>query len=97
MLFVIFGYLFFAFGMQPIENSLVASMTPAAYRGRAYAAKFVLAFGIGSIGAYAVGWVTPLGGLGGSLLLVGLLEVVIVICAWAIWSSSAKRSARGDA
>ena len=78
LLLVLFGYLFFAIGMQPIENSLVGRMTPAAWRGRAYAGKFILAFGVGSLGAYIVGWVEPFGGLAAAVGAAAVFEVVLI-------------------
>ena len=81
----LFFYLFFAIGMQPIENSLVAQLTPKGWRGRGYALKFVLAFGVGAIGTYVVGWVEPLGGLGASLGVVVVLELVLVATIGVLW------------
>lgn len=43
------GYIFFTLGMQPIENSLVARLTPASSRGTGYGLKFVFTFGIGGV------------------------------------------------
>jgi hypothetical protein len=85
LLLALFAYLFFAIGMQPIENSLVAKLTPPAWRGRAYAVKFILAFGVGSLGTYIVGWVHPLGGLGASLMTSTALELVLVLAIGGIW------------
>lgn len=76
---VLFLYLFFAFGMQPAENSLVAKMSPPHLRGRAYAAKFVITFGLGSLGAYVVKGLVPVGGLGASLVASAGLEVLLVL------------------
>jgi MFS family permease len=41
-------YGFFSFGMQPIENSLIAGITPARWRSTSFAVKFALNFGIGA-------------------------------------------------
>ncbi len=43
------AYEFFSLGMQPIENSLIASMTPDRWRSTSYAVKFTLNFGVGSL------------------------------------------------
>jgi MFS family permease len=48
------GYFFFALGMQPIENSLVARLTPDRWRSTGYGIKFVLTFGVGSTAVFAV-------------------------------------------
>lgn len=43
------GYIFFAMGMQPIENSLIARLTGPGSRGFIYGLKFTLTFGLGSL------------------------------------------------
>ena len=48
-------YVFFSLGMQPIENSLVAALTPARWRSTSYAIKFILVFGVGATAVYLVG------------------------------------------
>ncbi|MEA3470195.1 MAG: MFS transporter [Thermodesulfobacteriota bacterium] len=50
-------YVFFALGMQPIENSLVAKFTPNRWRSTGFGIKFILVFGVGSIAVYVVGWI----------------------------------------
>lgn len=58
-------YSFFAFGMQPPENSLVASLTPPRLRSTGYGLKFILTFGVGALAVRLVGaWSTDDGGLG---------------------------------
>ncbi len=47
-------YAFFALGMQPIENSLFAVVTPERWRSTAYGLKFVLTFGVGSSAVWMV-------------------------------------------
>jgi len=46
------GYLFFALGMQPIENSLVARLTPEKLRSTSYGFKFIFTFGVGSLSVF---------------------------------------------
>jgi FSR family fosmidomycin resistance protein-like MFS transporter len=41
-------YGLFSFGMQPVENSLIAAITPARWRSTSFAVKFALNFGVGS-------------------------------------------------
>ncbi len=48
------AYEFFSLGMQPIENSLIAAMTPDRWRSTSYAVKFMLNFGIGSSAVYLI-------------------------------------------
>jgi MFS family permease len=50
-------YIFFALGMQPAENSLVARITPGRWRSTSYGIKFILFFGIGSLAVYLAGWI----------------------------------------
>lgn len=91
LVLMLFGYLFFSQGMQPVENSLIASYTKPSWRGRAYASKFILSFGVGSIGAFLVGWLEPFGGLGASLGAAAGFEVLLVIAAIALWRLPRKR------
>lgn len=51
------GYMLFTLGMQPIENTLIAYLTPDKLRHSAYGIKFVLTFGIGAVSVYLVGWI----------------------------------------
>ncbi len=50
-------YLFFLLGMQPIENTLVALLTPDSLRHSAYGTKFILTFGVGALSVHMVGWI----------------------------------------
>jgi len=50
-------FILFTVGMQPIENSLVASFTPDKWRSTSYGFKFVLTFGVGSLVIYPVGYI----------------------------------------
>ena len=50
-------YVMFSLGMQPIENSLVAALTPSRWRSVAFAIKFILTFGVGAGSVYLVGFV----------------------------------------
>jgi MFS family permease len=49
------GYELFALGVQPIENSLIAAMTPERWRSTSYAVKFVLNFGVGASAVHLIG------------------------------------------
>jgi len=48
------GYALFSLGMQPIENSLIAALTPDRWRSTSYAVKFVLNFGVGASAVYVI-------------------------------------------
>ena len=50
-------FIMFSLGMQPIENSLIAALTPTRWRSTGFAIKFVLNFGIGSAAVYLIGFV----------------------------------------
>jgi MFS family permease len=55
-------YFFFLLGMQPFENTLVAKFSPNRLRQSAYGFKFVLTFGVGSLGVKLVQAVDRTGG-----------------------------------
>lgn len=48
-------YVFFALGIQPIENSLIAMFSPPAWRSTGFGIASVLIFGVGSLAVYVVG------------------------------------------
>lgn len=45
----------FMFTLQPVENSMIARFSPAAWRGRIFSLKFVLAFSVGGGGNWTAG------------------------------------------
>jgi len=78
---------FFLLGMQPVENTLVARLTPSGFRSSAYGMKFVLTFGLGALAVkmiklveqdYGLEAVFPALGLV-SLALVGAIGVLLMI------------------
>lgn len=78
-------YIFFALGMQPIENSLVAAFTPARWRSTGYGIKFILTFGVGSVAVYFAGWIQQAWSLSavyffmGGVISVFLLLILVLI------------------
>jgi len=50
-------FFFFILGMQPIENTLVANLTPDRLRHSAFGVKFILNFGVGAFAVHLVGFV----------------------------------------
>jgi MFS transporter, FSR family, fosmidomycin resistance protein len=62
-------FIFFAMGMQPIENSIYAILTPPRWRSVGYGIKFTLTFGIGSLSVFVVKQTEPIIGLNGVILL----------------------------
>lgn len=78
-------YVFFLLGMQPIENTLVASFTPKRFHHSAFGLKFVLTFGVGSLAVKAVaalqnraGIEAVFSGLGMTSTLLVLVIVVLI-------------------
>jgi MFS family permease len=72
-------YVFFALGMQPIENSLVAKFTPSRWRSTGFGIKFILVFGVGSIAVYIVGWIKKAWDLGTVYFFIAATIVVLVL------------------
>ncbi len=78
---------FFLLGMQPVENTLVARLTPPSLRSSAYGMKFVLTFGVGALAVKMVKWVELHRGLDAvfpalgtvSLALVAVIGVLILV------------------
>lgn len=80
------AYAFFGLGMQPVENSLIAALTPNRWRSTSYAIKFILNFGIGSSAVYLIGavkraWSLPIVYvfLSGATTLLVLTIVVLIV------------------
>lgn len=71
-------YVFFALGMQPLENSLYASLTPERWRSTAYGIKFILVFGVGSGAVWIVRFTTEAWGLA-SVYFVMLAVVAVMV------------------
>ena len=80
-------YSFFSLGMQPVENSLFAALTPNRWRSTAYGLKFVFTFGLGSTAVFLVRGVAEASSLsavylvlaGVGLALVSFIGLLIVL------------------
>ena len=73
-------FIFFSLGMQPIENSLLAHVTPAKWRSTAYGAKFVLTFGVGSLAVRLVEWAHATRDLSFAILvLAGVVAALLLV------------------
>ena len=82
------GYVAFNLGMQPIENSLVARMTPVRFRSMAYGLKFVTALGIGAFSVKGAEWIIEHGATTTVFIYqAGVLIVLILICLGMIYAS----------
>jgi MFS family permease len=79
------AYVFFALGIQPIENSLIAKFTPRKWRSTGYGFASVLIFGVGALAVYLVGWVKDLWSLGavywvaGGFIFMILLGIILLM------------------
>lgn len=73
------GFAFFTLGMQPIENSLVAMITPPRWRSISYGVKFTLVFGVGAFAVKMVSITVEKYNLDSVIyLLVAMLSMVIL-------------------
>jgi MFS family permease len=72
------GFILFSLGMQPVENSLVAMLTPPQWRSVSYGIKFTLVFGAGSLAVYFVSSASGSYGLGGVILLLCFFLVMVI-------------------
>jgi len=62
-------FVLFSLGMQPVENSLVAMLTPPQWRSVSYGVKFTLVFGAGALAVHFVSFADGNYGLDGVILL----------------------------
>ncbi len=72
-------YFFFLLGMQPMENTLVARLTPTKMRHSGYGTKFILTFGVGSISVYAVGFIKKIFGISSVYYFFSACSFVLVL------------------
>jgi hypothetical protein len=72
-------YFFFLLGMQPLENTLVARLTPPRFRHSAFGAKFVLTFGVGALAVKIVGGLEAAWGLGVVFPALGVVSAALVL------------------
>ncbi|MEW5722038.1 MAG: MFS transporter [Thermodesulfobacteriota bacterium] len=71
-------YFFFLLGMQPLENTLVARLTPPRFHHAAYGAKFVLTFGVGSVAVKMVAAIEKFRGLESVFPTLGIITILLV-------------------
>ncbi|MBW1731971.1 MAG: MFS transporter [Deltaproteobacteria bacterium] len=72
-------YFFFLLGMQPIENTLVASFTPKRFHHSAFGMKFILTFGVGSLSVKMLEYIQGHWGIESTFRCLGLVSVALVI------------------
>jgi hypothetical protein len=68
-------YVFFALGIQPIENSLIAKFAPQQWRSTGHGFASLLIFGVGSLSS----WVKGTWHLGFVYILSGIMIIMIVV------------------
>lgn len=69
---------FFLLGMQPIENTLVARLTPPSLRSSAYGMKFILTFGVGALAVKIIKLVELKWGLEAVFPALGMVSLALV-------------------
>jgi len=72
-------YFFFLLGMQAIENTLVARLSPKRWHHSAYGLKFVFTFGVGALGVKMIQGIDSLWGIQSIFYAFGTISVLIVI------------------
>ncbi len=72
-------YVVFSLGMQPVENSLLAALTPARWRSTGFAIKFILVFGVGAASVYLVGIVKRAYSLQAVYVFLGAVAILMVL------------------
>ncbi len=73
------GYAFFALGIQPIENSLIAKFAPGGRQSTGFGITAVLIFGVGALAIYPVGWIKALWNLGAVYFFSAQMIVLVLI------------------
>jgi MFS family permease len=91
------GFVLFSLGMQPIENSLVAVLSPPQWRSVSYGIKFTLLFGVGSLAVYLVSFVNGRFGLDAVIFLLVALLVGVIGMISVLLIASRKVSLRHEA
>jgi MFS family permease len=71
----------FLFGQQPLENTMLAEATPVQWRSTVYGLKFILVFGVGSLGAYTTGIIWRFWGLSHVFDLFAVMALIMALFA----------------
>ncbi|MEN8199117.1 MAG: MFS transporter [Thermodesulfobacteriota bacterium] len=69
---------FFLLGMQPIENTLVARLTPPNLHSSAYGLKFVVTFGVGSLAVKMVHFIEAGQGIEAVFPMLGFVSILLL-------------------
>ncbi len=70
---------FFLLGMQPLENTLVAKLTPVWMRSSAYGMKFILTFGVGALSVKLIKIIEQGRGLPLVFPVLGMVSILLVL------------------
>ena len=65
--------------MQPIENTLVARLTPSGMHGSAYGMNFVLTFGVGALAVQLVRLIEQSRGISFIFPVLGITSILLVV------------------
>jgi MFS family permease len=87
-------FVLFTVGMQPIENSLLAFLTPVRWRSMSYGIKFTITFGAGAFAVKFVGAVQQRYDLDGVIVLIICFLVLVIISIGVFLLSSRGRQIR---
>ncbi len=79
LIFFAMVHSFFLLGMQPLENTLVARLTPPKMLSLAYGMKFILTFGVGALSVKMVEVVKVSFGLSAVFQTLGLVSTLLVM------------------
>ncbi|MBW1789474.1 MAG: MFS transporter [Deltaproteobacteria bacterium] len=79
LFFFAMAYMFFMLGMQPIENTLVAYLTPDKLRHSGFGLKFIVTFGVGSLSVHLVGWIKEAWSLPAVFVALSVVSVGILL------------------
>jgi len=72
-------FVIFTHGMQPIENSLIAYLTPARWRSVSYGVKFTLSFGAGAFAVKLAGAATDAYGIEKTIWIVPVFVILVIV------------------
>jgi MFS family permease len=94
LLIISLAYIFFGLGMQPIENSLVARLTPPHLRSIGYGLKFVLVLGFSAFSIKLVKWQMDHGDASGVFVAQSGVIAIVLVLFGAIWWKSRRQAWR---
>lgn len=78
-------FVLFILGIQPIENSLVAYLTPPKWRSLSYGIKFSLVFGVGALAVKLVSWIQGKTGSLDSVVWIITLFLIIILSVFSVF------------